>query len=221
MSGLVARTGRRMIMSVEIAAPIKSSTAKEQIEVDFMYLDLDVCTRCLGTDANLETALAAVGEVLEAAGVETVVRKTLVESAAQAAELGFVSSPTIRVNGKDIALEFRESNCDSCGEACGCEGAVDCRVWVWQSEEHTKAPVPMIVDAMLREIYGGQGRPAVAPAPIVAVPDNLERFFAAKVPAPVIEAASCCAPAEQASCCEPSAKASCCGDASSGSCGCQ
>src|SRR5215216_5096641 len=152
MSGPVARTGRRIIMSVEIAAPFKSSTAKEQIEVDFMYLDLDICTRCLGTDANLETALTAVGEVLEAAGVETVVRKTLVESAAQAAELGFVSSPTIRVNGKDIALEFRESNCDSCGEACGCEGTIDCRVWVWQGEEHTEAPVPMIVDAMLREV---------------------------------------------------------------------
>jgi hypothetical protein len=208
-------------MSSAIAAPSVSSTAKEQIEVEFLYLDLDICTRCLGTDANLEAALAAVGKVLDTAGVETIVRKTLVESAAQAEALGFVSSPTIRVNGKDIALEFRESSCDSCAEACGCGGTIDCRVWVWQGDEHTVAPVPMIVDAMLREVYGGQARSAVAPAPLAAVPDNLARFFAAKAPAPVAEEASCCVPAKQASCCETAAKASCCGDASSGSCGCQ
>jgi hypothetical protein len=208
-------------MSAAIAAPSLSATARGQIEIEFMYLDLDVCTRCRGTDANLETALAAVGEVLDAAGVEAVVRKTLVESAAQASMLGFVSSPTIRVNGTDIALELRESNCDSCAEACGCDGTIDCRVWVWRGQEYTAAPVPMIVDAILREVYGGDARPVAAVAPIAAVPDNLARFFAAKAPVPAVEAASCCAPAEQASCCEPSAKASCCGDASSGSCGCR
>jgi uncharacterized protein DUF2703 len=211
-------------MSTAIAAPSVSASAAKRIEIDFLYLDLDVCTRCRGTDANLATALAAVGEVLNAAGVETIVRKTLVESAEQAAMLGFVSSPTIRVNGEDIALELRESSCDSCAEACGCGGTIDCRVWVWQGQEHTEAPVPMIVDAILREVYGGQVRPAVAPAPIGAVPDNLGRFFAERASswAPMVEAiAGCCAPTEQASCCEPSAKASCCGDASSGGCGCR
>jgi Domain of unknown function (DUF2703) len=208
-------------MSAAVAAPSVSSTAKKQIDVEFLYLDLDVCTRCRGTDANLDAALAAVGGVLDATGVETIVRKTLVASAAQAAMLGLVSSPTIRVNGKDIALEFRESSCDSCAEACGCGGTIDCRVWVWQGEEHTAAPVRMIVDAILREVYGGRARPAVAPAPLAAVPDNLARYFAAKSPAPAAGAVSCCAPAERESCCEPAAKASCCGNASSGSCGCR
>ena len=68
--------------------------------------------------------------MLEAAGVEIVVKKTLVDSEQKAMELGFVASPTIRVNGRDIALQLRESNCASCGEACGCEGKIDCRVWV-------------------------------------------------------------------------------------------
>jgi hypothetical protein len=37
----------------------------------------------------------------------------------------------------------------TCGEACGCDGAIDCRVWVWQGQEHTQAPAAMIVDAWL------------------------------------------------------------------------
>jgi hypothetical protein len=38
--------------------------------------------------------------VLEAAGVEILVKRTLVDSEQKAMELGFVSSPTIRVNGR-------------------------------------------------------------------------------------------------------------------------
>ena len=175
--------------------------ATHQLGIDFLYLDLETCTRCRSTDANLETALAEVGRVLEAAGVEISVRKTLVASEEQARMLGFVSSPTIRVNGADIALELRESSCAECGEACACDGTIDCRVWVWQGQEHTEAPTAMIVDAILREVYGGAKR-ATAPSPAEAVPENLARFFAGKerLAAP----ASCCSPAEMAACCEPS-----------------
>lgn len=190
----------------------------QQLVIDFMYLDLETCTRCQGTDANLEAALAEVGRVLEAAGAAVSVRKTLVASAEQAQMLGFVSSPTIRVNGTDIALELRESSCAECGEACACDGGIDCRVWVWQGQEHTAAPTAMIVDAILREAYGA-GERSLAPVP-GALPENLERFFAGKAQLAADEA-SCCSKSEQAACCEPSQKASCCGDGLSGSCGCQ
>src|SRR5215210_9070214 len=96
--------------------------ATQPLGIDFLYLDLETCTRCRGTDANLAAALMEVGRVLEAAGVEVVVRKTLVASAEQARALGFVSSPTLRVNGADIALELRESRCAECGETCACDG---------------------------------------------------------------------------------------------------
>jgi hypothetical protein len=190
----------------------------QQLVIDFMYLDLETCTRCQGTDANLEAALAEVGRVLEAAGAAVSVRKTLVASAEQAQMLGFVSSPTIRVNDTDIALELRESSCAECGEACACDGGIDCRVWVWQGQEHTAAPTAMIVDAILREAYGA-GERSLAPVP-GALPENLERFFAGKAQLAADEA-SCCSKSEQAACCEPSQKASCCGDGLSGSCGCQ
>jgi hypothetical protein len=78
------------------------------------------------------------------------------------------------VNGKDIALEFRESHCQSCASAC--DSPVDCRVWVFQGQEYTEAPKAMIIDAMLREVYAGQ--PPPKQIPFKDVPANLKHFFA-------------------------------------------
>jgi len=141
---------------------------KRKIEIDFLYLDNEVCARCRGTEANLEAALA------EVSGADVVLRKTLVESEEQAIRLGLTSSPTIRVNGRDLAPELRESRCEPCG-------GVDCRVWVWKGREYTEAPKAMIVEAILREAA-------------FELPENLRRIFAAR-------GASCCDPAAKASCC--------------------
>jgi hypothetical protein len=192
-----------------------------KIEIDFMYIDLEICTRCRGTDANLEAALQAVQVVLESTGAEVAVRKTLVDSEIKAMELGFVSSPTIRVNGRDIALELRESSCQSCGEACGCDGQIDCRVWVFQGQEHTVAPVPMIVDAILSAVYGNK-EDMPSPSVPTPVPENLKRFFAAKT---AKASSACCNAEEQSTCCEPAQKPTCCAPpvetAQPGGCGCR
>jgi hypothetical protein len=197
-----------------------SEPGKKTVVIDFLYLDLEVCERCRGTDANLETALATVGTVLESAGADVRVTRTLVDSEQKARTLGFASSPTIRVNGRDIALEFRESRCES--EACACAdasgSAIDCRVWIYQGKEHTAAPVPMIVDAILSGVYGVA--PATA-APAIDVPENLLRLYRSRERK---DEAACCDARRQASCCEPSQKASCCGprrEADAGACGCQ
>ena len=189
--------------------------------IDFLYLDLEVCKRCRGTDANLETALAAVRGVLEAAGAEVRVTKTLVDSEQKARALGFLSSPTLRVNGRDIALEFRESRCES--EACACTAGggdpIDCRLWVYQGKEYTEAPVPMIVDAILSGVYvAAVADPPAAPAD---VPENLLRLFRSRERS---TESACCDARKQESCCEPSEKASCCGapkEADARACGCQ
>jgi len=184
-------------------------TTQEQptrkIEIDFMYIDLDTCARCRGTDANLDAAIQAVQAFLKSTGAAVTVRKTLVNSETKAMELGFVSSPTIRVNGQDIALELRESNCQSCGEACACEGKMNCRVWVYQGEEHTVAPVPMIIDAILSAVYVDK-EDMPTQAVVAPVPENLTRFFAAKA----AKASACCNAEEQATCCEPAQKPTCC-----------
>ena len=195
------------------------SASHRKIEIDFLYVDLSVCTRCKGTDAHLEEALSEVSRILGAAGVEVSVRKTLVESEEEARALGFFSSPTLRINGKDIALEFRESRCESC-EACAGNVPVDCRVWVFQGKEYTEAPKGMIIDAILREVYRDTSsqEPPERPRESQEVPENLRRFFSGKT---ATKQTSCCPPAEQADCCAESEKAACCGASDSKGCGCK
>ena len=141
-------------------------------------MDLDVCVPCRGTESSLEEALSEVTKVLEATGIEVSLQKFHVQSAEQALALGFVSSPTIRINGRDIQLEVRESLCPSCGDLCG--GDVDCRVWVYQGKEHAVPPRGLIIEAVLREVYREPGEAAVKPAPLAELPENLKKFFAAK-----------------------------------------
>jgi hypothetical protein len=182
-----------------------------ELRIDFLFLDLTTCDRCLGADRNLESALEVVRYLLAANGTEIEINKVHVESADQARELRFVSSPTIRVNGSDVALELRESSCgcEACTDGCG-EG-IACRVWVHRGREHTEPPVAMIVDAIMREVYGGEVVSPELEAQHYELPENLERFFAT----------ACCPPAEQRSCCDPEDKLDCCGASSGEGCGCR
>ncbi len=207
---------QRAVLDRDAVAP----TAAKRVSVDFLFIDLEVCARCLGTDANLQAALSEVSQVLVTAGVEVSVTKTLVESEEQARALRFFSSPTIRVNGKDITLEFRESRCESC-ESCACNGTINCRVWVFRGREYMEAPTAMIVDAILRQVYAAEPQSAPEPITFEDVPEDLRRFFAGKAQQKATEESSCCSAIEQASCCEPTEKASCCSSPDSGSCGCK
>jgi len=99
-------------MAVETKAPTHAAPTSETLRIDFLFLDLTTCTRCLGADRSLASALEVVREVLEATGVEVEVGKILVESAEHARALRLVSSPTIRVAGQDVALELRRAHAD-------------------------------------------------------------------------------------------------------------
>lgn len=160
-------------MSTMDAAPL-SSEVRRTVAIDFLFLDLSTCERCSGTGANIETALAAVDGVLRATGAGVELRRIQVRSVEQARELAFSSSPTIRVNGRDVAPEALESECGA--GACGCAPGASCRVWSYRGREHTEAPVGLIVDAILSELYGGEAR-ADSPA-AYELPDNLVRVFA-------------------------------------------
>ncbi len=198
-------------------AAMNSVSAPRKLTIDLLALDLRTCGRCTGTDANLDAAIDTVAGVLREADVEVEVRRTVVTSAEQAERLRFESSPTIRINGRDIALELRESNCGDCGDICGCEGQVDCRVWVWQGKEHTEAPTALIVDAVLRA-YAHAWEPLPQPKPF-RLPDNLRTFFIAASAKSAASRDACC---DRDSCCDESAKAECCGtNATAGACGCK
>jgi hypothetical protein len=205
--------------------PRENPAATRSIEIEFLALDLNTCTRCVGTQANLDHALAIAQQVLRVTGYDVKVRTIVIESGEQARRYNFVTSPTIRMNGHDIALETIESRCDSCTDLCGCEEGTNCRVWRYQGQEYTEAPVGMIVDALLREVYSG-AQPLGAPPRIHDVPENLTRFFSGK-DAKAAPVSSCCSPQEQVSCCAPTEKAACCGPSpstsatSTSSCGCK
>jgi hypothetical protein len=203
-----------------LTVPKASYQEATEITIEFLFVDLTSCMRCVGTDQSLEMALDIVRGVLDATGAAVKVRKTLVETAAQARELRFVSSPTIRINGRDLAFELKESPCGCEGCTDGCGEQIACRVWTYRGEEYTEAPVGLIVDAILAEVYGGAPGPARTRHDAYELPENLASFFAGKAQG-LVEETGCCAPAEQDSCCEPSAKADCCGDSPVGGCGCR
>jgi hypothetical protein len=148
---------------------------RRTVAIEFLFLDLSRCGRCQGTGASIETALTAVDGVLQATGTEVELRRIHVRSVEQARELRFVSSPTIRVNGRDIAPEPLESECGA--DSCGCGAGASCRVWRYGGREYTEAPAGLIVDAILSELYAGTARED-SPAAAYELPDNLARVFA-------------------------------------------
>jgi hypothetical protein len=147
---------------------------KRKILIAFLFLDLSICTRCKGTEDALDEAICDVGAVLNAAGFEVLVNKIHVNTKELAIQYKFESSPTIRVNGKDIDVDVKESLCECCGDLCG--DNVDCRVWTYQGEEYTIPPKALIVNAILAEVYGG-GLPVQEKE--YTLPKNLEAFYEA------------------------------------------
>ena len=191
-----------------------------KLDIDFLFLDLNTCTRCVGTNTNLEKALAAVAHVLNLIGVEQKLNKVLIDSAEKAQTHRFVTSPTIRVNGRDIALETKESRCDACTDLCGCNEGTQCRVWSYRGEEYTEAPEAMIVEAVLQEVFRPPQLASAAAAQNPAVPENLQKFFAGQA---AKNAPACCSTAEQQTCCALAAKSACCGETAppANGCGCK
>lgn len=146
---------------------------KRKIVIDFLYLNLSMCDRCQGADKNLEDALNEVSNVLEATGVEVEVNKINVITEELAIKYKFKSSPTIRVNGRDIQMDIKESSCKCCGDLCGED--VDCRVWTYQGKEYDSPPKAMIIESILKEVYGKNNNTVEEEE--YHLPENLKKFY--------------------------------------------
>jgi hypothetical protein len=198
------------------------ATDSRHLDIEFLFLELDSCGRCTSTDRTLGAALEIVTPALRAMGVTVSLTKELIHDENQARRLGFVASPTIRINGHDIAAELIESQCDACTDACGCGGSIACRDWLYEGERHTEPPLGLIVEAIMTHA----SRPSAVEEPARHphdVPPNLRRFFAAKSGPDPACPTGCCSPGDQATCYEPAAKDDCCGPqtASTAECGCR
>ncbi len=75
----------------------------------------------------------------------------------------------------DICTECKESDCKDCGDLCG--DSVDCRVFVYNGKDYEQPPAEMIVDGVLRVLYGTQAQ-AQTDQKDYKLPENLQRFFA-------------------------------------------
>jgi len=154
---------------------LRTKKVEKRIIIDFLYLDLSECKRCQGAENNLEDAVNEVSKILKAAGYEIVVNKVNINSRELAVKYKFLSSPTIRVNGRDIAFEIKESSCKECGDLCG--DSMECRVWVYEGIEYTEPPKSMIINAILKEVYDVHSSIPTITNDKYGIPQNLMNFF--------------------------------------------
>jgi len=148
---------------------------KKQVNITYLYLDTTVCTRCQGSELNINQAL----EILKSdfPDVEFKLTKTHVNSIDLAMEKKFISSPTIRIDGKDLPIAFKENNCNSCGDFCG--NSVDCRIWIHKGKEYESIPTEMLSD-LIRDYLTQKIELKIINEEYV-VPDNIIRFFSARL----------------------------------------
>ncbi len=158
-----------------------SMRTQRTLAVEFLYLDLTTCGRCIGTAGSLKAAVDRLSPTLAEVGVELAFRKVHVKNEEEARKHRLEISPTVRINGRDVQPDWEANECGECGELC-CSGStrVECRLWDWDGEKHTTAPVPLLMHAILAESFSGEE--SVPPeGGTDDVPDNLKRFFSAKV----------------------------------------
>lgn len=147
-------TGASSCCSGDTSCCCSTEVKAKEMTIDFLYLDLNICERCIATGETLDEALQALAPIFEALNYSVTVNKVNIATEELAVQQRFISSPTIRVNGVDICNELVENECENCGDLAGC--SVDCRVFVYEGNEYTQPPAAAIVDGILRVLYGEQ-----------------------------------------------------------------
>lgn len=152
-----------------------SEDTDKTLEIDFLYLDHTACGRCKAADSTLNEAIEDISGKLEALGYSIIVNRIEITSRSMAEQYEFISSPTIRVNGKDICLDVRESHRRDCGDICGDD--LDYRVFVYQGAQYAVPPKEMIIEGIFNAIKDGAQPEAKVP---YFLPENLSKYFAGK-----------------------------------------
>jgi len=161
--------------------------AEKRFCIKYLYLDLNTCERCMGTDLVLDEVVEALRPALTLAGYRVEYEKKEMSTAALAEEYHFVSSPTNRVNGRDICPEVEESDCGCCGRISGTQ--VDCRVFSYEGNLYEVPPKAMLAEAILKYAFASPPQPS---GEAYQLPPNLEEFFAGKEKKSSCGCCSCC-----------------------------
>lgn len=148
----------------------------KKVLVEYLYLDLQTCDRCIGTDNVLDEVIMTLTPALQMAGYEVEYNKIKMETAELAEQYQFLSSPTIRVNGQDICQSVAENSCGCCSDISGTD--VDCRVFEYNGETYEIPPKEMLAVAILQVVFG-QAEPGCSCGGY-ELPENLKDFFEGK-----------------------------------------
>ena len=147
------------------------------LNIELVVIDLTVCARCVPTGNQLENAVRLLTPAAEAMRIDLKYRAIVVQSEAEAKEHALLISPTIRINGRDIAQDIRESVCESCGDLTENNCVVDCREWHYRGKVYSAAPLPMLLEAIMGAMLNIDKEPQVTPAPLEELPENLQAYF--------------------------------------------
>lgn len=164
----------------ETAEPCCSCGCSETIDkmalVEYLYLDLSTCDRCIGTDGVLDEVMMTITPALQLAGFVVEYNKIEIKTVELAVKHRFLSSPTIRVNGQDICGAVKENSCGCCSEISGSD--VDCRLFEYKGETYEVPPKEMVAEGVLRTVFGQLENSCSCGN--YELPENLKAFYDGK-----------------------------------------
>ena len=154
----------------------KKEKQAKRVFIEYLYLDHQTCDRCIGTDKILDEVVESLTPALRLAGYELSYDKVEIATKELAVKNKMLSSPTIRVNGRDICQNTLENDCACCGEISGTE--VLCRVFEYNGVSYEVPPPEMLAEAILRNVFCPSGSECCCGE--YRLPKNLQSFFAGK-----------------------------------------
>lgn len=160
----------------ELCCSCGCDDTSKKIFIDYLYLDLENCERCIGTDTVLDEVMVTLTPALELAGYEVEYNKVKMETAQLAKQYQFLSSPTIRVNGQDICKGVSENSCGCCSEISSSD--VDCRVFEYNGETYEVPPKEMLAESILKIAFGQNEQGCSCKG--YEMPENLKNFYEGK-----------------------------------------
>jgi hypothetical protein len=103
-----------------------------------------------------------INETSKELGVKTKVEETLIDTEEKAKKYGFVGSPTVRINGKDIQEKISKEQCLCCEELIEqTKRATDfvkkecgsgCRIYFYKGKQYPYPPKEMIKESILKNL---------------------------------------------------------------------
>ena len=150
---------------------------EKKVIVEYLYLDLQTCERCVGTDNILDEVMRVLTPALELAGFDVEYNKTEIKTVDMAIQHQFVSSPTIRVNGQDICKSIAENSCGCCSDISNTD--VECRVFEYNGKTYEIPPKEMLAESILQGVFSQFNEGCSSDK--YQLPANLKNFFDGKI----------------------------------------